>query len=83
MQAFKVLHLSSVDCDFHRGAQFRKSDGNPASNVRVHHRKTCLGNKEIKGYTCLGMRDIEGGQVGLSAYLGNKFLSCTDLPVQP
>ena len=36
----------------------------------------CLGfrDKEVQG-TCLGMRDIEGGQCGLSTYLGNKSLA--------
>ena len=37
------------------------------------HVSECVTRKE-KG-TCLRMRDIEGGQVGLSTYLGNKFPS--------
>ena len=39
---------------------------------------TCLGmcDKEVQG-TYLGLPDIEGGQGGLSMYLGNKFLYYT------
>ena len=37
------------------------------------HVSECV-TRKYKG-TCLGMRYIEGGQVGLSTYLGKKFLS--------